>query len=137
MLADEIVICPQTSQYAGPGELLTCSETGEQGVPDVFVKSSISSKLYLRKNTKSLPNGHVVGKTETVVCFWSRKYFRASDTAICKLCGLEFEKSLLNASGEFRILRKALDGEATGDDFPDDMFLARLSPKNFSGIKGF
>lgn len=137
MLADEIVICPQTNQYAGPGELLTCSETGEQGVPDVFVKSSISSKLYLRKNTKSLPNGHVVGKTETVVCFWSRKYFRASDTAICKLCGLEFEKSLLNASGEFRILRKALDGEATGDDFPDDMFLARLSPKNFSGIKGF
>jgi superfamily II DNA or RNA helicase len=137
MLPDEAEICPQTNQYVGPGELLSCSETGEKGVPDVFVKSSISSNLYLKKNMKTLPNGHVVGKTETVICFWTRKYFKAADTAICKLCRLEFEKSLLNASGEFRLLRKALDGESTGDDFPDELFLARLSPKHFSGIKGF
>jgi hypothetical protein len=103
----------------------------------VFVKSSISSKLYLRKNTKTLPNGDVVGRTEISVCFWTRKYFKVSDTAVCNLCGLEFEKSLLNSGGEFRLLREALNGDSTGSVFPDELFLARLSPKHFSGIKGF
>ena len=137
MLPEEAESCPQTNRPAGPGELLTCKETGEKGLPELFVKSGISENLYLRKNTKTLSNGLVVGKTEISICFWTRKYFKATDTAICRLCGLEFQKTLLNASGEFQLLRKALDGESVGVEFPDPTFLARVAPQPFTGIKGF
>jgi superfamily II DNA or RNA helicase len=137
MLPEEAQKCPQTQKLVGPGELLTCAETGEKGLPELFVKSGISSNFYLKKNTKTLSNGLVVGKTETSICFWTKKYVKAADTGICKLCGLEFHKNFLNASGEFRLLREALDGETNGEEFPDPTFLARVAPNHFTGIKGF
>jgi hypothetical protein len=50
---------------------------------------------------------------------------------------LEFQKTLLNASGEFQLLREVLEGKSKGSDFPDAGFLARTAPEHFANINGF
>ena len=91
----------------------------------------------LAEYTKTMPNGAIVGVREVAMCYWSLKYLRAEQTAICPLTGLTFEKSLLNASSELAVLRECLDGTNRGSPSPDPGYLARLLPKLFGGVNYF
>ncbi|MDV6030207.1 MAG: hypothetical protein F9B45_08885 [Phycisphaera sp. RhM] len=151
-LAKQMLVCEQTHVELLPEEagscqisgklvdkrlLETCGASGKVAMRSLMVQSKASGKWLLPDQTQKLPNGAVVGLKEVAVCRWTRKYLRVEQTARCKLCGLIFDKSFMNASGEFKLLRECLDGKQKGSTFPEPGFLARVQPKLFAGTVMF
>lgn len=134
LLPEETNVCQVTRSRADVRLLKKCGVSGKIALSDKMVQSKASGKWMLTEYTKTLPSGVIVGEKEVAICCWTRKYLRVEQTAVCALCGLVFEKSLMNASGEFSVLRECLDGKHRGHTFPEPGFLARIQPKIFAGI---
>lgn len=137
LMPDEVAICAVTGKRVDARLTQTCVVSGKTVLESKLVRSKASSQWMLPEHTKKLPNGMVVGKDEVAVCTWTRKYLRVDQTAKCNLCGLIFARNLMNASGEFALLRECLDGKQKGTMFPEPGYLARVLPKVFSGIMVF
>jgi hypothetical protein len=116
--------------------LRQCVISGRIGTKSELIKSAISGRWMLPQHAIALPDGQPAGAHETTRCQWTDNYLPISATAVCILCGLPFDKRVLNASGEFAVLREILDGKRSGDSFPDQGYLARTCPELFRGVQG-
>jgi hypothetical protein len=150
--ADKMVRCEATGVMLLPTEtarsgvsgkrvdlrlLRRCAVTGTIGLKTELVKSAVSGVWMLPEHTVKLAGGQPAGHHETLLCEWTGQYLPIPATAKCVLSGLQLDKRLLNASGEFAILREILDGTRNGQPFPDAGFLARAYPEPFRGIHAF
>lgn len=137
LLPTEAQQCEATGSVVDARLLKKCEVSGKAALGDRLVQSRASGKWMLPEHARELPNGMVVGAMEIAVCTWTRKYIRSEQIAVCKLCGLSFERNLMNASGEFSLLRECLDGKRKGSNFPDPGFLDRIQPAVFGGVVMF
>ena len=137
LLPQETNVCQVTRKRVDVRLLKKCAASGKIALSDKMVQSKASGKWMLTEYTKTLPSGAMVGAKEVAICCWARKYVRVEQTAVCVLCGLVFQKRLMNAAGEFSVLRECLDGKHRGDTFPEPGFLNRIHPKIFGGIVMF
>ncbi|MBM3955980.1 MAG: DEAD/DEAH box helicase, partial [Planctomycetes bacterium] len=134
-LAKERLRMSEISGRAGDeSELHACGITGTKGLPDELAKSALSGMWLLPDRAVTLEDGRVAAVRETGRCAWTDALLPSSDTGLCALCGLRFDKRLINASGEFVGLRQVLDGTRTGARFADPGFLARTAPAVFQGF---
>jgi ERCC4-related helicase len=151
-LAKQMFVCENTGVHLLPEEagkceisgkvvdrrlLETCGASRKLALRSLMVQSKASGKWLLPDQTQELPSGAIVGLKEVAICRWTRKYLRIEQTAQCNLCGLVFDRSLMNASGELKLLRECLDGNQKGSSFPEPGFLARIQPKIFAGTMMF
>ena len=137
LLPSEVQLCEATNKRVDVRLLRKCAVSGKVAIESKMAKSQASGNWMLAEYTKTMPNGAIVGVREVAMCYWSLKYLRAEQTAICPLTGLTFEKSQLNASSELAVLRECLDGTNRGSPSPDPGYLARLLPKLFGGVNYF
>lgn len=115
--------------------LRRCAVTGTIGLKTELVKSAVSGVWMLPEHTVKLAGGQPAGHHETLLCEWTDQYLPIPATAKCVLSGLQLDKRLFNASGEFAALREILDGTRNGKPFPDPGFLARAYPEAFRGTQ--
>ncbi len=134
LLPEESDFCQVSSRRVDVRLLKRCEVSGKLALSDKIVQSRLTSKWMLKKYTRTYSGGMIVGASEVGRCCWTGEHVRIERTAVCSLTGLAFKKGLINASGEFSILRECLDGKRHGDTFPEPGFLSRIEPKIFAGI---
>ncbi|HRF00350.1 MAG TPA: SNF2-related protein [Pirellulaceae bacterium] len=134
LLPDETGVSDLTGTRLDRRLLEHCSETGKLVERERLVTCEFSGKRILVDRSFRLPNGQVVSKRETGFCRWTRRWMKASEVAVCQLTGVTIATRFLNSSGEFSLVRQALDGKRHGFQFQEVEFLTRLDAKYFEKL---
>jgi hypothetical protein len=136
LLPDEAASSEVSGKVVDKRLLRKCLVSGVIGTTSELVKSVVSGAWLQPEHTVALADGQPAGRHEVAFCQWTDRYLPLAATAECRLSGVQLDKRLLNASGEFGPLREVLDGTRTGKVFPDRNFLARALPDAFRGVQG-
>ncbi len=136
VLPEELVACEETGLRVLKSELERCAITGELVLRDRLVWSDVSQVPMRRARAVLSVRGGYCLPAEAQVCTWLNGPLLPKQTGICKLTGLLFSTDLLNAAGEFGVLRDMLDGTTAGDQAPAVVtWLAQTDSKRYSGAK--
>lgn len=135
LLPDEVGRCELSGKTVNRKLLRKCSRSGVIASRDQLGRSVLSKLWFQPKFLVTMANGQLAANDEVATCFWRPGYLPKELTAECSLTGLTFSRKLLNASGEFKILRECLDGTRLGEPFSDPEFLARTKPDVFHGSR--
>jgi superfamily II DNA or RNA helicase len=136
LIPDEAGRCEVSGRRVDLRLLQRCVVTKLTCLKSELVKSDLTGAWMRPVHALLLADGRSAGRHESAECQWSGKILPTEASAECSLCGVRLDKKLLNASGEFAVLREVLDGKRAGEAFPDPGYLARTCPEIFQGLHG-